>query len=111
MSWCSSASSTRSSEEPTMSSAPSAARSRLCNSSWKCALPCPEAMDQSRLAELARDVLLRAGVVRVGEDLVGLGELHELAGEHERRLVRHAPGLLHVVRDDDDRVLALEVLD
>ena len=37
--------------------------------------------------------------------------LDELAEQEERGGVRDARGLLHVVRDDDDRVLPLELLD
>src|SRR3954451_25140814 len=108
MSWCWNASSVRSSVVTTRSSAPSACSSRRWSSSWKWARPVPAI---SPSAELPRHVLLGAGVARVGEDLVGLGELDQLAGEHERRLVGHARGLLHVVRHDHDRELALELVD
>src|SRR4051812_34162672 len=109
MSWCSSASSVRSSVVTTRSIAPSAWSSSRWSSSWKCARPVPAMA--APLAELPGDVLLRAGVGRVGEDRARLGELDELAREHERGLVGHARGLLHVVRDDDDRVVLLELVD
>src|SRR3954447_17862970 len=63
------------------------------------------------LAELPRDVLLRARVVGAGEDLVGRPDLDELAVEQERRRVRDARSLLHVVRDDHDRHAVLELVD
>src|SRR5690606_2628745 len=58
-------------------------------------------------AEATGDVVERLLVLRVLEDRGGLRVLDELAGlagaldVEERRLVRHAGGLLHVVRDDD----------
>src|SRR3954463_14357125 len=107
MSWWRRASRTRSSAVTTMSSAPSAWTSSPWSSSRKCA----RALPAIGLAELARHVLLRTGVARVREDGVGLGELDELAAEHERGLVGHARRLLHVVGDDHDRVVALELGD
>src|ERR1700759_4663211 len=98
-SWCWRASSARSSCSTTRSRAPSALSSSMASSAWKlwrwsCAIA---------LAELPGDVLLRAGVVGRGEDLVGRPVLDDLALEQERRRVGHARGLLHVVRDYDDR--------
>src|SRR6478672_1233621 len=107
MSWWRSASSTRSRAVTTMSRAPSAWTSSAWSSSRKCA----RALPAIGLAELPRHVLLRPGVARVREDRVGLGELDELAAEHERGLVGHARRLLHVVGDDHDRVVALELVD
>src|SRR3954470_23782268 len=107
MSRCSSASITRSSCSTTRSRPPSAATSRRWSSSWKCC----RVKGMARLPELARDVLLGAGVARIAEDLPRRRVLDELAEQHERRRVRHARGLLHVVRDDDDRVALLELLD
>src|SRR3954447_17623526 len=108
MSWCSSASSVRSSVVTTRSSAPSACSSSARSSCWKWRRPWPVAI---ALPELARDVVLRARVVRVREDLVRLRELDQLAVEHEGGLVGHARGLLHVVGDDDDRIALLELVD
>jgi hypothetical protein len=59
-------------------------------------------------AEAAGDVvlglLLRSG--SGAEDLSVSAELDQLAHEHERGVVGDAGGLLHVVGDDDDRVVA-----
>ena len=46
-----------------------------------------------------------------GEDLVGPVALDQLAEPEEGRHVGDARRLLHVVRDDDDRVAALELVD
>src|SRR5919201_6714959 len=104
-SWCSSASSVRSSVTTTMSSAPRHWDSSARSSSWKCSLAVA-----TGLPELAGHVALRPLVVRVDEDLLGRPDLHELAVEHEGGRVGHAGGLLHVVRDDDDRHARLELL-
>src|SRR3954469_12148095 len=106
ISRCSSASSTRSSCIVTRSRPPRADRSRRPSSSWKC-----WRVVATKLAELAGDVLLRAGVARRREDLLRRRVLDELAHEHERGRVRDPRGLLHVVRDDHDRVALLERLD
>src|SRR5215204_1116017 len=114
--WCS-ASSVRSSVATTRSSAPSACSSSRVSSSWKCRRWDSGMSDA--LPELAGDVVLGALVVGVGEDLVGLAVLDDGAGpvpalvaqldREERGHVGHARGLLHVVRDDHDRILALEL--
>src|SRR3954454_18680704 len=103
-STCSSASSVRSSCSTTMSRPPSAASSSSAMRSWKVSRV-------KRSPELARHVLLRALVQGLGEDDGGCAVLDELAVEHERGRVRHARGLLHVVRDDDNRVALLELRD
>src|SRR5215210_1933116 len=119
MSRCSSASMTRSSWPTTRSSPPSADASRRASSSWKCARWPKRRTPGPGSAELAGDVLLGALIVRGGEDLVGGGVLDELAdplglvrpqvdGE-ERGAVRDAGRLLHVVRDDHDREVLLEL--
>src|SRR3954452_13706726 len=102
---CSSASRKRSSCSTTRSRPPRAATSSPRSSFWKCWRVSPTS------AELARDVVLRARIGGRGEDLVRGVVLDELAREHERRRVRHARGLLHIVRDDDDRVALLELGD
>src|SRR5687768_2081364 len=113
-SWCCTVSSARSRAVTTISSAPRAMRSSSASSSWKCVLVvCGE------LAALAGDVRLRARVARVGEDLLGVVELDDTAGavllvrveldREEGGLVRYARRLLHVVRDDHDRILLLQV--
>src|SRR5689334_13258250 len=73
------------------------------------------------LAEAAGDVILGGLLVRVGEDLLGVVDLDQPAGltgglkVEERGLIAYPGGLLHVVRDDDDREFLLqfgdEVLD
>src|SRR3954464_2009265 len=103
-STCSRASSVRSSCSTTMSRPPSAASSSSAIRSWKFSRV-------KRSPELARHVLLRALVAGLGEDDVGRPVLDQLPVEHERSGVGHASGLLHVVRDDDDRVALLEVGD
>src|SRR3954449_12130458 len=111
-SWCSSASSARPRVARTMSRPPSAARSSRPSSSTKA---CRVSGTRPPLPELPGDVLLGPGVLRVGEDLVGLAVLDQAArsalAEHERRVVGHTRGLLHVVGDDDDREAVLELLD
>src|SRR5438128_2105314 len=54
-------------------------------------------------AETAGDVVLGFALLRAREDLRGLADLHEVAQVEESRALRDARGLLHVVRDDDDR--------
>src|ERR687896_2203906 len=114
MSWCWTVSSARSSAATTMSRPPSACSSSPASSSWKCVR-----VVSDTLADLAGDVSLRARVGRVGEDLVGVVELHDAPGavllalveldREEGRHVRHAGGLLHVVRHDHDRVVLLQL--
>src|SRR5207249_8740880 len=74
----------------------------------------------ARLAEAAGDVVLRPLVGRSGEDLLGLVVLDELApalallaarDREEGGHVGYARRLLHVVRDDHERVLALELVE
>src|SRR5207244_639907 len=68
------------------------------------------------LPEPAGDVVVRARVAGAREDRVRVVVLDQRAGAdaleeveaEERGLVRHARCLLHVVRDDHDRVAVLE---
>src|SRR5689334_17141631 len=68
-------------------------------------------------AEAAGDVGLGRLVVGVGEHLAGGVELHEVTGlaggleVEEAGVVGDAGGLLHVVGDDDDRVVRLQLVD
>ena len=62
-------------------------------------------------AEAAGDVFLGLLLRRVREDLRGRPELDDAALEEEGRVVAHARRLLHVVRDEHDRVVALELED
>ena len=71
--------------------------------------------------EASGDVVLGALVLRVREDVLGVVELDEQPGPavvvgvelrgEERRAIGHARRLLHVVRDDDHRVVGLQLLD
>src|SRR6266545_6119396 len=74
------------------------------SSSWKCRV-----MGPSALAEPAGDVVLGLLLARIGEQLARHTELHQLAQEHESRVVRYARRLLHVVGDDDDGVARLQL--
>src|SRR4029453_2041935 len=75
---------------------------------------------RSSLAEPSGDVVLGALVGRLGEDRVGVFELDQQSGPvagaggglggAERRAARDAGGLLHVVGDDHNRVVPLELL-
>ncbi|VVD30862.1 conserved protein of unknown function (plasmid) [Paraburkholderia dioscoreae] len=57
------------------------------------------------LAEAAGNVILARFLGRLRENLLGSAELNELPQMHERRVFRDAGRLLHVVSDDDDRVV------
>ena len=98
-SWCWSASIVRSSEATTRSRPPSACSSRSLQLLLEVL---PRAAGPS--AELPGDVVLGAlvpGFVKIWS--VGPNSTSS-PGQHERRRVRHARRLLHVVRDDHDRV-------
>ena len=115
MSWFWTVSSARSSADATSSRPPSADRSRPASSSWKWVL----VVSDNPATRPSRHVRLGPGIGGVGEDLLGVVELDDPAGAvllvlveldgEERGLVRHPRGLLHVVRDDHDRVLLLDV--
>src|SRR5258706_11684175 len=62
------------------------------------------------LPEPPRDVVLCQLFGRCGEDLIGPAAFHELAEPEKRRDVGDTGRLLHVVRDDDDRVTALQLI-
>src|SRR5579871_2174659 len=64
-----------------------------------------------RSAEAAGDVLLRLFFRRIGEDLLGHAVFHQFAQIHEGGEIGGAGGLLHVVGDDDDAVVALQLVD
>src|SRR5688500_13768365 len=57
------------------------------------------------------DVVLGLFPARLHEDLVGHAELHHLAQVHVGGIVRHPRRLLHVMRDDEDRHVLLEIVD
>src|SRR5438477_3664793 len=64
-----------------------------------------------RSTESAGDVVLGLSAAGLEEDLVGCAELHQLAQVHVRRIVRDPRRLLHVMRHDCNRILALELGD
>src|SRR6478736_10465052 len=108
-SWCWTTSIARSSAWQTRSSPPSAWCSSCASSSWNCC----RVVSGIALTDLAGDVGLGALVARVGKDRLGLVELDHPAGAvavvleldgEEGGHVRDARRLLHVVRDDHDRV-------
>src|SRR5699024_2517545 len=73
--------------------------------------------EHRRSAETAGDVVLGGLLRRRGEHrggVVHLDELARLAGTldvEEAGAVRDTGGLLHIVRDDDDRVVVLQLVD
>src|SRR4051794_40466163 len=90
--------------------------SRSCSSSpWK-----PDLRFTPASSEATGDVVLGALVARVREHLLGVVVLDEHAGPgvadlvhlggEERAAVAHAGRLLHVVGDDHDRVLGLDLV-
>ena len=63
------------------------------------------------LPEPPGDIILGQFLFRVLEDLLGLPALDQFPEIHEPRIIAHPCCLLHVVGDDDDRILLLEQLD
>src|SRR6185312_3967490 len=61
-----------------------------------------------RLAETARDVVFRFLADRLDEDFLGVAEFDQLTQVHIRSVVRTTRRLLHVVRDDHHRIVALQ---
>src|SRR5580704_6036889 len=66
---------------------------------------------QAASAEATGDVVLRAPVARRGEYLAGGVELDHLAEIHEGGEIGNPGGLLHIVGDDRDRVVFLQLVD
>src|SRR5512133_1041924 len=62
-------------------------------------------------SEASRHVIFRQLLARGRKQLLGAIVLDEAAQPEESRVIRHARGLLHVVRHDDDRVLLLQPVD
>src|SRR5712671_3792147 len=81
-----------------------------CRSLSNALAVCSETMFLSS-AEPAGDVILGTSIARRGENLAGLVEFDQLTEIHEGGLVRDARGLLHVMRDDGDRVVLRQFLD
>src|SRR5215207_2428379 len=96
---------------------PSACTSSSRSSSWKCCRPPTIALLLAGLAESAADVVLSLLIGGVREDLLGGVGFVEPTGLtrsldiEERGVVARTRSLLHVVRDDHDRVLLLELRD
>src|ERR1041385_1493392 len=61
------------------------------------------------LTESARHVIFRAFLRGVREDPRGRAELDQFTDVEERRVIGDARGLLHVVRDDDDREILFQL--
>src|SRR5204863_1696136 len=88
------------------------ARSRSMSSSNALSV-CPLAccMVLLRSAVPAGDIVLRARLARVGEDLRRLAVLDQLTKMEKGRPLRHTCRLLHVVGDDGDRIAAAQLVD
>ena len=65
----------------------------------------------SQSPEPSGDVILCALLLRHLEDLLRLPELNHLAKQEERGEIRHTCRLLHVVRNNYDRVVVLQRVD
>ncbi len=63
------------------------------------------------LSESTTNIVFRLLLARAGEKLVGIVEFDEPAKIKEGGFVRDAAGLLHVVGDDDDGVIAAQLVD
>src|SRR5690242_4179265 len=88
------------------------------SSASNCVDKCLSVMASPSRADEPRDSSESSGDVVLGVFLRGLGEhlgrrpeLHQIAKIHVRGVVGATCGLLHVVRDDDDRVVGLELVD
>src|SRR4029079_13530651 len=64
-----------------------------------------------KLAESAGDILFCLALCGVGEDFRGRVDFDEVAEVKKRGAIRAAAGLLHVVSDNDDRVLRFQLPD
>src|SRR5450759_4065922 len=62
-------------------------------------------------SESPRDICFRARFAWAREEPLRVAHLDQLAEVEERSAVRDARGLLQIVRDDDDRELALQLID
>src|SRR5690606_25327281 len=77
-----------------------------------CRIPNPESRIPRRGSpEPPRDVILRLLLRRIREDHVRRAVFDQVAQVHEGGEVGHARGLLHVVGDDGDGVVDLQLLD
>src|SRR5258708_10341457 len=90
------------------SAEPPSARSRgRCRIAWK-GVRYPWHCSSS--AEPAGDVVFGLFLLRLDENLVGHAEFNHFSEIHIRRIVRNACGLLHVMRDDHDRIVVLQLV-
>src|SRR5438045_2688797 len=80
--------------------------SSMSLSKWRCMVPSSHGS-----AESPGDVILGHLFTRGHENRLRLAVLHELPEHEERRAVGDAGGLLHVVGDDHDRVIVLQLVD
>src|SRR4051812_39058813 len=62
-------------------------------------------------AEAPRDVVFRELVARVREDAVRLADFDQVAEMEVRRTLGNTRGLLHGMRDDDDRIRLAQLVD
>src|SRR5882672_2843257 len=72
---------------------------------------CSLAIARPSSAEAAGDVVLGPLDARLREDALGLADLNDLAKIHEGGVIGGARRLLHVVGDDDDAVVRLQLAD
>src|SRR4051794_20255705 len=87
------------------------ARSRSMSSSNAlsvCPLACCMSLLRSAIA--AGDIIRRAPLARIGEDLRRLAVFDHLAEVEESGPLRHSRGLLHVVGDNSDGVAAAKLV-
>lgn len=61
-----------------------------------------------RLPVAPGDVVFGLFFPGIRKDRVGVANLHQFTQIHEGGVVRHSGGLLHIVGNDHDRVVALE---
>src|SRR5690606_11451149 len=88
-------------------------RSRTTSPPCSCVAP-SRAQAQEGSTESSRNIGLGSFVLRRGEDDLGFAELHQVAGpvvvyHEEGRVVGNPRCLVHVVGNDDDCVLVLQL--
>src|SRR5690349_5892256 len=66
-------------------------------------------MATARLPESPGDIVFRALIAWRNEELVALAILHTIAMEQEGRGIAYPRGLLDAMRDNDDRIVLLEI--
>src|SRR5271170_7156100 len=81
------------------------------NALWVCSVITMSSLRSLASAEAAGDVVLGALVCGGGEHLARRVVFHHLAEIHEGGVVGHPSRLLHVVGDDGDGVIVLELVD